>query len=161
MPVRSHFPGNQDPPRSFQLLLAGGHGMSLATRQRVTSSWPTSCLLSNKRPQPWITREGGHAWPLVVCTFLGWLGNSRKKNTILLVAYCSTRQCYPAGDYLSCDGYVTVNNQAVMVQSTDCPGIKKFVAIWQCQLVIFFLKEKLAPLQDLKHSTLCSKYSTG
>ena len=25
----------------------------------------------------------------------------------------------------------------------------------------FFLKEKLAPLQDLKHSTLCSKYSTG
>ena len=25
----------------------------------------------------------------------------------------------------------------------------------------FFFKEKLAPLQDLKHSTLCSKYSTG
>ena len=30
-----------------------------------------------------------------------------------------------------------------------------------CFLFFVFLKEKLAPLQDLKHSTLCSKYSTG
>ena len=66
MPVRSLFSGTQDlsPPRSFQSLLAGGHGRALASSQRVTSSWLplwtsrspkqlTTCLLWARPLQPW------------------------------------------------------------------------------------------------------------